>query len=417
MTQTEPSRRLRVVSLILGMPGLLALLPGCFIVFPPSDLCETLVCSDDNLCTDDACADGACVFENNSAECDDGVACTENDVCLEGTCTGATLDCDDGDFCTGVETCDSATGCVDGDDPCDSDTETCDEGRDACVSNPVVPAGYVLRQVATGLNRPSAIFLDSQDRLLVTELGLSSLDNPGLADGVVSQLETDGTHSVVSAGFYDPHGLVVDQFGNLFVADSGPTHATGDFDGLIWKDSGAGPTVLSTGLFTTPADILIDALSPETLLVSDVGGSVSSPGDTQILRVDAVTGATSTFFDDGTGGLINIGGIAADSIGRIYAADNGTTPPNVFRIESVTSVIAAVISPPFVTPQKIRFNSEGDLFVPDSDTNTIYVTRAGTRTAEPFITNVASVRGLLIDGSDVYFTEAETAVWVASPSQ
>lgn len=65
------------------------------------------------------------------ADCDDGIACTE-DVCVSGLCMRR-LDhasCSDGVFCNGNEVCDPARGCVDG------ARETCNDGNvctlDAC---------------------------------------------------------------------------------------------------------------------------------------------------------------------------------------------------------------------------------------------------------------------------------------------
>jgi len=48
---------------------------------------EDVGCDDDNECTDDACVDGVCQNTDNTAVCDDGDACTENDVCTNGECT------------------------------------------------------------------------------------------------------------------------------------------------------------------------------------------------------------------------------------------------------------------------------------------------------------------------------------------
>ena len=71
------------------------------------DPCSGVVCDDEEVCTDDECVDGECVYTNNTAECDDAVACTENDVCADGVCAGTAMVCDDADACTDDE-------CVDG---------------------------------------------------------------------------------------------------------------------------------------------------------------------------------------------------------------------------------------------------------------------------------------------------------------
>ncbi|MCK4659126.1 MAG: VCBS repeat-containing protein [Phycisphaerae bacterium] len=65
------------------------------------DVCEIADdCPDDgNLCTDAICVDGICDVEFNTAECDDGDACTENDVCSNGVCAGTVVVCDEGYEC------------------------------------------------------------------------------------------------------------------------------------------------------------------------------------------------------------------------------------------------------------------------------------------------------------------------------
>ncbi len=116
------------------------------------------VCNDDNPCTDDSCEDDGgqplCNYVDNTAACNDGIDCTTDDVCANGACGGAPSDalCSDDDLCTGTESCDPATGCVDGeelvcddenactDDSCDPTdgcifvTVTCDDGN-ACTTD------------------------------------------------------------------------------------------------------------------------------------------------------------------------------------------------------------------------------------------------------------------------------------------
>lgn len=98
-------------------------------------------CDDQEICTDDTCdATLGCVYVPNTLGCDDGNACTENDVCGKGVCVPGTAKvCDDGKFCTGVETCDPASGCVAGTTPaCDDKVactaDSCDTATDKCVN-------------------------------------------------------------------------------------------------------------------------------------------------------------------------------------------------------------------------------------------------------------------------------------------
>ncbi len=95
------------------------------------------------LCVVASCTDQlTCQTDNKPAgeSCDDGVECTQDDVCdAEGTCGGAPDNgaCDDGAFCNGEEVC-TADGCEAGDAPelddgDDCTVDSCDENNDEIV--------------------------------------------------------------------------------------------------------------------------------------------------------------------------------------------------------------------------------------------------------------------------------------------
>ncbi|MEY3014862.1 MAG: extracellular matrix protein, partial [Pseudomonadota bacterium] len=78
---------------------------------------DTKLCDDDNVCTADVCdqASGGCVYKpvQDGFGCDDGNLCTYGDACKAGKCTQASAAvCDDANPCTD-DTCDAKTGkCV-----------------------------------------------------------------------------------------------------------------------------------------------------------------------------------------------------------------------------------------------------------------------------------------------------------------
>ncbi|MCX4239670.1 MYXO-CTERM sorting domain-containing protein [Paraliomyxa miuraensis] len=108
----------------------------------------TVDCDDGNVCTDNFCQLGSgCALALNTNPCDDGDPCTENDVCGMGMCSGSALDCDDGNVCT-AESCDAVMGCINepimgcclGDGDCAAD-ELCDPGTNSCVPLPAGSSG------------------------------------------------------------------------------------------------------------------------------------------------------------------------------------------------------------------------------------------------------------------------------------
>ncbi len=119
--------------------------------------CQTdAQCDDQNVCTDDVCnAQNQCEHANNTADCDDGDACTMNDVCADGICGGEPLDADGDEYvsdaCTGGDDCDDSDDsvnpgafegpvggdkCSDGlDNDCDGYTDAADDGCIPCTQD------------------------------------------------------------------------------------------------------------------------------------------------------------------------------------------------------------------------------------------------------------------------------------------
>jgi hypothetical protein len=80
---------------------------------------DAINCDDSNVCTADSCASGlGCVHVPTEVSCDDGNACTEEDSCNNGWCAGTLVDCDDEDQCTS-DSCDPQAGCQHSEFECD----------------------------------------------------------------------------------------------------------------------------------------------------------------------------------------------------------------------------------------------------------------------------------------------------------
>ena len=101
---------------------------------------QAVPCNDDNPCTDELCSpDEGCVYTTNENPCNDGNLCTAGEYCQDGECQGgAMIQCNDHNPCTD-DACTSVEGCV-----YQSNTASCDDGNqcttgDQCVSGTCVP--------------------------------------------------------------------------------------------------------------------------------------------------------------------------------------------------------------------------------------------------------------------------------------
>lgn len=103
------------------------------------------LCDDANVCTDDFCdpATGLCGTTDNERGCNDNDACTVDDGCVKGKCSGKPKDCDDGNPCT-ADSCDSNGGV------CKHEGRSgtaCDDG-DACTTGDICKNGVCMVQAA-----------------------------------------------------------------------------------------------------------------------------------------------------------------------------------------------------------------------------------------------------------------------------
>lgn len=104
----------------------------------PPVTAQTACATDNNVCTNDVCAGGVCTHPavTSPTACSDSNACTTNDMCSGSNCAGGpALQCNDGMFCNGTETCNPASGCVAGSDPCTAPglSECNETGTGTCV--------------------------------------------------------------------------------------------------------------------------------------------------------------------------------------------------------------------------------------------------------------------------------------------
>ena len=119
---------------------------GCYHELGDNPCCDAQgvnICDDGNHCTTDSCdpGTGECFYDFNVLPCDDQDSCTGPDLCAEGACIGVPKDCEDGNSCT-LDACEAGIGCVHSPaaagSPCD-DGLACSTGDEcldgACVAD------------------------------------------------------------------------------------------------------------------------------------------------------------------------------------------------------------------------------------------------------------------------------------------
>ncbi|GMV42088.1 MAG: hypothetical protein AMXMBFR64_38040 [Myxococcales bacterium] len=213
-------------------------------------------------CEEDAkprCVDGQCHMASDcdplvaepGAPCDDGSACTVDDVCVSGQCAGSPVVCDDGNPCT-ADSCDPAIGC-----------------RNVAAAGPCQPAGCALGgQCDDGVCVPSA--LQGWTRIykakgLQSALAVAAHPQGGFVVG--------GAFSPSALEMSQPHLLRVDEEGTLLWAKTYPVSAHTEIRALSVDPDGSTVWVVVGGVPAQP-NVLVGRTAPDGSLewTTAVGG-------------------------------------------------------------------------------------------------------------------------------------------------
>jgi sugar lactone lactonase YvrE len=250
------------------------------------------------------------------------------------------------------------------------------------------------------LNNEYGIAYDSSGNLFIADTGhnrirmipKSSGTNYGIAmtagyiytiagDGTSSSandgnLNTDGTNPPRIAG---PRGVAVDQYGNVFIADTGNNAVR-----ILWNGSGSSPTYnIATNYGGAPV----------ANHLYTIWGALGSSGDGTGALAYGTTGKLQTPQD-----------VAIDSHGDVFVADLSankvkelsaqTTGTNQFAVGAMTQWYAytiagtgtsggtgdgaSALSAKLSSPQSVAVNSSGDVFISDRANNEIRAVSAAT---------------------------------------
>ncbi len=198
-----------------------------------------------------------------------------------------------------------------------------------------------------------------------------------------------------------PMGVAVDPAGNLYIADTGNHRIRKVSSGVITTVAGSGTAGFSgdngpatSAQLNHPVGVAVD--SAGNLYISDYGNNRVRKVSGGIITTIAGGGAGSSIGDDGpaTSAILSPFGIAVDSAGSLYVADN-----QHLRVRKVTSGTITTIagngsrgsagdggpatSAPLNLPQGVALDPAGNLYIAEAGGNRI------RRVANGLITTIA----------------------------
>ena len=243
------------------------------------------------------------------------------------------------------------------------------------------------------VSNSQGLALDAQGSLYVSANDcVFRLDSSGgltrIAGNAIPGYSGDGGPAT-SAQLHYPEGLAVDRDGNLYIADNGNNRVRRVTpDGIITTIAGGGqsgdggPAVNAR---VNPYSLAVD--NAGNLFVRDIG-RIRKVTPTGIITTVAGTGIPGFSGDGGpaTSARLAGGGIAADSAGNLFIADQGNHRLRKVSADGIITTVAGTgasyfgppmgdgglaTSAPLTTPEAVTIDAVGNLYVAENLNNTI----------------------------------------------
>ena len=229
-----------------------------------------------------------------------------------------------------------------------------------------VPPAVVFDGVATivdtgsaGLNHPRGVILDNSGNLYIADTAHNQIVRV-TAGGTASVLTITGLTTGLSA----PEGLSLDGSGNLYIADTGNNRV------VVMTPTGAGSVVDLGGLtLVSPAGLAIDAAA--NLYIADYGNN-------RIVKLSSAGTATALNIT-GLGTALNApAGLAVDVAGNLYIADSVNnrivlvTAGGAGSVVSITGLATALSA-----PTGVAVDAFANLYIADAGNSRVVKVSSG----------------------------------------
>jgi len=231
-------------------------------------------------------------------------------------------------------------------------------------------------------NNPEGVAVDASGNLFVADFAnyrVRKISGGGVTTVAGNGIAGFKDGDALTAQFFDPEGIAIDESGNLFVAEYGNSRIRKIAAGVVTTHAGNGIEGFKDGAATNA-----EFDSPFGV-AADASGNIYV-GDFRNNRIRKITGSTVvTFAGDGMDGFkdgpgvtaqfTRPQGVAVDALGNVYVADRGNHRIRKITKDGTVTTIAGDGTPGFKNgtgvnaqfyfPSGIAVDASGNIYVTD----------------------------------------------------
>jgi DNA-binding beta-propeller fold protein YncE len=233
--------------------------------------------------------------------------------------------------------------------------------------------------VSAGLYAPYGVVVDDAGNVYIADTGHGAIEEWTAASNTVTTL--------VSSGLSSPYGVAVDGAGNVYIADSG--------NGAIkeWTPGNGNVTTLVSSGLSVPYSVAVDGAG--NVYIADTGHNAIK--EWNVANSNLITLVSS--------GLSVPYGVAVDVVGNVYIADAGHSA--IKEWNTANSNVTTLVSTGLSSPYRVAVDGAGNVYIADSGHGAIKEWTAGNSNVTTLVSSgLNSPRGVAVDGSgNVYIAD------------